>query len=186
MNFADWLTSWLARHPLKPPSEEDRVRYTAEVMERVKALAPTPHYSDRSRAPNLVRGWGWPRLGLALAAAAAAFACILGLHAASQHQLAQRAGRDAAVLAALGEPEGEPFTPDDMDALADDLELSDTLTLAESPSQGEAWLERTLQLLQDVDDESMEDLSGSADPSNPDEWLEDLRDLDESEFAAHS
>ncbi len=71
MDFMTWLTTWLAKHPLKAPSDAVQRRYTAEVMEQVRALhAPV-------RAPR--SSWlTWPSFSLGAAVAAAAVLLVVG------------------------------------------------------------------------------------------------------------
>lgn len=148
MDLAAWLKTWVARHPLKAPSDETRARFTAEVMARVRALqSPAP-------APMPVRTWlTWPRLSLAVATAAA------GLF----------------VIGRLGGP-----------SLPQQTNLA--MVLAESPSSDEAWVDDTLQLLDELEEEGSDNPSGeSAAPDGGEEWLlEELQLFDESELAATS
>jgi hypothetical protein len=186
MDFATWFRAWMTRHPLKGPSHQEQVGYTAEVMATVKLLAATPHMVHETTRHHLA-WWSWPRLALALTAAVGAVTFIIGTQIAPR-QFAKRATRDALLLAALEDPAEVSPAIDDVEALADELELTERFLLAESAGEDEQWLEETLQLLQELDDEFSSDpaLKDSPDAADPDEWFDELRDLDESDVAASS
>jgi len=179
MDFATWLGRWLSSHPLKAPPAFDRAPYITEVMGRVKALGRP----GSSRWPA-VHWLLWPRLALAATAAAAAL-LMVGRVQPPARPLAEQLVDDAQLLAALEEPlwlapaaDGE-----DVEGLAHELETMDTLLLAEAPPSDEAWIEQTLQLLEALDEDPPEELSGEA---SSDEWLDELQWLDERELAASS
>ena len=177
MDFTTWLRGWLARHPLKAPLNASQASYTTEVMQRLRAL----------EAPNSMpaRRWpAWPRLALVSVAAAAVALLVVGRLHRPGGQLAGQLTADADLLTALGQPLlPEPGAAVGLEELAQELELADALVLAEAPPSDEEWLEQTLQLLEALDEEP----SGSpSDPAIPDEWLDELEPLDESELGANS
>ena len=191
MDFATWLHSRLARYPLKEPQAFDRARYTAEVMERVKALGePAPALRPASR------WWAWPRLALAAAAVAVALLVVgrvqspgpgpvpASMTGAPETPLAEQIADDTQVLAALDEllPLA-PVAPDDAEGLADELEAVDALLLAEAPPSEDAWIEQTLTLLEQLEEDLPE---GDTDDPSGDEWLDELQWLDEHDLAASS
>ncbi|MBI4597097.1 MAG: hypothetical protein HY737_01665 [Candidatus Omnitrophica bacterium] len=140
MEFASWLAAWLKRHPLKEPDGYERIRYTDEVMARVRRLAhpvPVP-----ARA-----AWPWPRVAVAFAAAAASLVLAFG---ALRHHAA-----------------GPAATP---------------MVLAERQDDDATWLEQTMQLLNELD----EQIDESSDSASGEEWIDDLELLDDSDFAASS
>jgi hypothetical protein len=175
MDFSRWLAAWLKRHPLTDAPEADPARYTAEVMARVRAL-------ERRSAPaaSPLRWLLWPRLGLALAAAAALLV-IVTAGPRSGARLARTLLQDARLLELVDEAALDGSLAEDPDGLAEALADQDLLVLAESPPAEDAWVEETLQLLDQLDEELPEDEAGSSDG-----WLEDLEMLDESELAASS
>lgn len=191
MDFSTWLRSRLARYPLKEPPAFDRARYITEVMERVKALGePTPALRPAGR------WWAWPRLALATAAVAAALLVVARVQSpgpgpvpasmtgAPASPLAQEISDDAQVLAELDEP--LPLAPgasDDAEELAQELAAMDALLLAEAPPSDDAWIEQTLTLLEQLEEDLPE---GAADDPSGDEWLDELQWLDEHDLAARS
>ena len=185
MDFADWLSTRLARHPLKAPSDVERRRFTAQVMARVRA--ETSPRRAPSASPLL---WGfWPRLGVSLAAAAAVLAVVGRLHLAGSNQrLAAQLARESELLAELDEPASAwTSAPDDVDSLAEELEYRDMLVLAEAPPSGDTWVADTLQLLDQLDEELPDDAATPNDANTTeDDWLNELQMLDDSELAARS
>lgn len=184
MDFSTWLVTWLKRHPLNEPWSLDRDRYTAQVMARVRASAQHP-----SRAPASIpvfEWFSWPRLAFAGAAVgAAAMFWIVGTVHQSQTQLARAIDRDAQLLTAFDEP--LPATDrGSVDELAQDLQEADTVMLAESTPSDDQWVEQTIQLLDQLNEEPPDaDTTGSSN-QNQEEWLNELQTLDESELAQHS
>lgn len=182
MDFADWLKTWLARHPLKAPSDADRSRFTAQVMARVRAR-PTP-------ASWAVRLWSpWPRLAVSLAAAAVALVVVNALHpAGSNTRLAAQLAQESELLAELDEPVNGWAAPDDVEHLAEELEQADAIVLAEAPQSDDSWVADTLQLLDQLDEELPDDDSAAGDSNtgNEEEWLDELQMMDDSELAARS
>ena len=170
MESSHWLTTWLKRHPLKEPAGVDRATYTREVISKIKGL----HAPAVSAAP-----WWQLLLNPAFALATAAVV-VLSLTTAverSRAQLAQRVLHDSALLAALGENGGE--LPDD-DQLADDLEVTDTLVLAESPPSDDQWIQQTMQLIDQLDQDSASD--DAATDGSDEDWLNELEMLDEADL----
>ena len=153
MDFLTWLDAWMHRHPLQQPPETHRARYTAEVMARVKALPTAP-----TPAPARPGQWlAWPRLTLAVATGIAGFVLLGTVVGRPPQQLAQ--------------PPPVSESP------------ADALVLAESPSSDDQWLEETLQLLEELDEELPAD---AASDGSEEEWLEELQLLDEGPLAASS
>ncbi len=184
MDFATWFRSWMTRHPVHLSSQRDCAGYTAEVMARVHAIAPQASGSPK---PRWSTAWRWPRVAFALTTAAVMAVVIVGVRRASTRQLAQAVTEDTVLLAALEDPAEPSPMVNGIEGLADELEVTDHLLLAESPGDEERWLEETLQVLNELDDEFPTDpaLEASPDATGTDEWLDELRDLDD-EFAASS
>ena len=180
------LLSWLKRHPLKGPAGINRAQYTAEVMARVKELAQSASPARQSLSPGRAtpapaRVWlPWPRLALTLATVAAGVSLVIGTTRYQTHQLAQQIARESQLLAALDEPELEPLTADQVEAVADELETMDALQLAASVPSDDQWVEQTLQLLDELDEDVPENAASSA---SEDEWLQELEQVDESDLA---
>ena len=173
MSFNDWMSRWLRRHQMKSLPEEERARYTAEVMANVKALASaagTPAAEFRARP---VLGL-WPRLWVAAATALATGMLIVGLHRPSPEVALIR---DAQQLAQIEHLLPEAAEEED---LSQELELMDTMMLAEADtSQDEVWIEQTLQLLEQTE-ELPEDNADSEE--SDDSWMNELELLDESQL----
>ena len=151
-------------------------------MANVRSLSPA------SPGPIVSRGrwlaWGWPRLALGLATAAAAILVVVGTASESHRRLAQESAREIHILAGLDdEAIVEPLITDGAEGLADELELTDTLVLAEAPPDDLQWVEQTLGFLEQVDEDAPAD---ALDPASDDEWLEELQQLDEGEPSASS
>ncbi len=166
MNFSEWLQTWLARHPLKEPIEIDPSRYTAHVMARIRVLAQPAAAPARA---------GWRSWALAFALPVAAVLALLIARAPRWFQevnLASHVEREVRLLTALGESpaNGDP------DELAEELETSGALVLAEDLPSQDAWIAQTVQLFESLD----EDLSDSTATPSPDEeeWLEEFQMLD--------
>lgn len=182
MPFATWLGTWLTRHPLKEPTGMDRARYTAEVMARVKALGPM---AETALAPIAVRRWGlWPRFAVALAAATAALAVVIGTRHDPTHTLAQAIATDAQLFAALDERDGDLVLEHDVEVLHDELAMADTMLLAELSSSDEEWLAQTLELLDQLGEDTPSETA--SDGAEEEEWLEELQLFDESDLSTSS
>lgn len=165
MEFLTWLRTWLTRHPLKEPAETERASYTAEVMARVRAVGPLPGGSP-ARVP--VRPWawwshylrqvvGWPRFAVAMATAAGV-AVAVGTFSQERPHLARQ--------------------------LPQDVRISEPAALAQSPSTDEEWLERTLQLLEQLEEDPSAETAG--DGADEEDWLQELQWLDDSELSTAS
>ncbi len=183
MDLTDWLKTWLARHPLKAPSDDDRARFTAQVMARVRALRPV-----RSPAAWTERLLDlWPRMAVSLAAAAVVLVGLALLHhAESGQRLADRLAQESELLAELDEPMNGLAVPDDVEHLAETLEQADAIVLAEAPQSDDSWVAETLQLLDQLDEELPDEPAAGDATSNENEWRDELQMLDESELAAKS
>jgi hypothetical protein len=193
METLNWLARWLRRHPLKEPAGHDRTRYTAEVMARVRALEEPV----RSVAPIRWR-LSWPRAALTFATACAGVVIAIGLSrragVSATERLVEQATRDAQVLTAMSSPGAEEWwtltalsddsaSLDDLDGLAEELQLMDTFRLVQQPPSDEDWLEQTLLLLEQLD----EDLpQAELEEPSVEEWWQELDGLDELEGSASS
>ena len=176
MEFTSWLTNWLRHHPLRTPTGYERTRYTADVMGRVNTIAHGETAPQHS-------WWALPRLAFAVAAAAAGVAIAIGTtRAVSSGRLAKQVAHEAQLLAALDEP--TPELNGDVGALTEELKLHDTLVLAEAQSDDTSWIEQTMQLLNELDDQAPADSTESS--SSDEEWMNDLQLLENSGAAAHS
>ena len=136
MDVVSWLKTWLRQHPLKGPSEEDRARFTAEVMARVRALTPP------EPAPAPVRRWApWPgRAALAMATAAAGIAVVLAISPR-------------------------------------------TLQWAEPPADNDAWMNETLELLDQLEEDVSDNTAGE---TMDEDWFEELELLNTEASATAS
>jgi len=185
MDFAAWFRTWLARHPLKASRGVDTSRYTDDVMTKIRAL------TQPSQAPALVHVWlSWPRLALIAATAAVGLLIVIGTVHRAQLQLASAIDRDAQVITAVDElvptaPDGRGATPED---LAQELQTADILVLAESVPSDDQWLDQTLQLLQQLDEDAPGDVTGTGGNASEsqEDWLNELQQIDETELTANS
>lgn len=175
MDFSRWLTGWLTRHPLKEPTDPDRTAYTREVISKLKVQAAPA----RATTP---RWWILTNPAMAFAAAAAVVLVVMMVRKPSESLLTQRALHDAALLAAVGE-NGVELPGDETERLADDLELLDALVLAEAPPSDDAWIQQTMQLLDQLDEDPSSD-DASTDGGDDEEWLNDLEMLDQDDLAS--
>ena len=162
MTFDQWLRRWLTQHPLKEAAGQGRARFTADVMARVRALASAPAarpFGSRHDVPStsLWMSWRVWGWGLAVSAVAAGVVLVASVGVRSPVQVARR----------MPAPNIE------------------TLVLAESTSHDAQWVEESLQLLDQLDEESAADADDSA-PASDDEWLQELQTLDESDLASTS
>ena len=192
MDFMDWLTSWLTKHPLKTPDVHKQI-YTDEVMARVRAEAQ-PKKAVFS-LPVFI-----PRLALVAASVAViAFAVVtrqpsgvLGRmarvpSAVSEKQVAELE-ENWQLLAMLDDSTDEPLTAaaEDVEGFLQDSDEMELLMLAADTGSGdEQWLEQTLSLLEQFDDEAGSDLTGEeGNPSSEEEWVHELEMLDEVDLTA--
>ena len=153
MDFPAWFRAWITRHPVNTPTEAQHASYTAQVMERVRALGPLGSPA-RQPAPAYRILW-WPRLA-AIAATAAAVAFVVSTAARAPHA-------PAPIMATI--PAAAPGSG--YAVLAEDGAVND-----------EQWLEETLQLLQELD-EDVAPASAEGGAEAEDEWLQDLELLDD-------
>ncbi|MDP3767603.1 MAG: hypothetical protein Q8S13_06280 [Dehalococcoidia bacterium] len=176
MSFAEWLTRWAGRHPLKTPAT-DRAAFTHAVMQRLAAdragdpALPRPAWDDSrgGRAGWLGSAGARWRAGLAAVALATA-AVLIAPRLPLPIGNAAAIERDADMLAALGEP-----VEDD---LSDDA-LAGLLVFAESaPDDDDAWLSETMELLEQLDESLPEDEASDED------WLQELESLDRGASAS--
>lgn len=175
MGTLDRLEEWLAKRSLKLPAQHDPARFTQDVMGRVRAEAPAASAASARR-------WGWwPQVGLAAAAAAALL--VVRVNDTSGSRLAASVERQIQLLAALNEP--SLLDPSGLyeNGLAREAEELDAFMLAEAQPADDAWIEQTVELLNQLDEDAPEDASGE--PSG-DGWLQELESLDASEFSAQS
>ena len=185
MEFTTRLRTWLTRHPLKTPSDIDRAHYTTEVMAKVRAVTTAP-----AQAPQRVwrPHWlSWPQLALVVATAAGIVVIVSTAHS-SREQLAHRLTQDAQMLAEVDEPLPELLNGEEAAELAQDLEEEDHhILLAESaPSQDQQWLDQTLQLLDQLDEEVPGVDSDQTAGNDDEEWLKELDTLDNGSSATSS
>ena len=179
MDFAEWFTAWLSRHPLKSPSEADRSRFTADVMARVRtetAVRPAAGWAASFSA-------GWPRFALPLAAAAVLVA--VHVRRPAEARLVAEVTQHTEMLAELGEPL-ESVLPADAEELAEDLEREDLMVLAEAQPESDdaTWIADSMKVLEEID-ETLPD-EGTAGTGNDEQWLKELETLDQSELASQS
>ena len=181
MDFAAWLTIWLARHPLQgPPKHFDRAGYIADVMAKIRARELPVLSPAHRRLP-------WPRLVLAVATASAGLAVALHVSRSTGGRLAQQITHDSRLLASLDETAVEPLSGsrDEIETLTEDMQTDDALVLAESTPSDEQWIARTQQLLDQLDEGGGAADSLPADPSDQD-WLNELEWLDERDLVTTS
>ena len=185
MNFSQWLSEWLTRHPLKEPASSDPARYTAEVMQRVKRPE-----ADRAGAtvPDWRAWWAWPQAGLSWTAVAAGLVvAVWGLQGVTGSRLAERRiTQEVEVLAQLDEP-GASLVEPELGQEAADLDAEELLMLAEAPQAAqndEAWVTQTLQLLDKLDQAPEETVAPAG--NSEEDMLKELEILDSQEMAASS
>ena len=180
MDMTQWLRGWLSRHPLQEPAQSIRARYTADVMSKVRAAAG-------GQEPRSALHWlRWPQVAFAAASAVAVGLVVVALTQSPlspSHRLVAEIDRDARLLAELNVPVVH-VPMNSVEALSRELQDLDAIMLAESSgSEEDAWLDETLQLLRELDEDVPEDATGE--PAN-DRWLEELQILDETDLAASS
>ena len=167
-DFLAWLTAWLRRHPVQDPPQH--ASYAQEVLARVKTQ------DARAAAP----AWRWmaaPRLAWMAATVAA---CGLALVCLRRLPSQTASVQDAVdVLAAVGELDHVNAADLEQEAVfVDQMVLAE----AQADTQDDAWLQETLELLNQVDDKSAVDAPESG--ASPDELLKELEQLDESEITS--
>ncbi len=176
MDLSAWLKTYLAQHPVKGLPAHDAARYTQDVMARVRA----------SQAPQPVRApaWSWwPSLGLL--ASAAVVLLVIGVTAQrSPTQLVERVAEDAALLAALDEPYNGAVGALADELLVDEVEALTPFVLAEAPAESEDdWLQETMDLLDELDQEMP---AADDTPTDDEDWLKELEQVDEAELSART
>ena len=137
MDFSTWFQRWLTRHPLKEPMQANRASYTADVMAKIKTVAPAPARSFQPR-----RTWAtllnWPRPALALAATLGFVLVLMTVQrAVHQRQLAENAALRSRMLAEETGSDAEwiaqtldvleQFDEDDVPVINEDQETGDSL-----------------------------------------------------------
>ena len=181
MDFTNWFKEWLARHPLREPVYFDQARYTAEVMARVNDQIRSPAQQARRSVWLCV---SWPRMALGgLSFALVSIIVLLAGVSYSRLRLAKEVTRGIQVLAEVG----ESATPveSETDEVAVELQAEDTLVLAEATKTDDQWLEQTVQILEQLDeDPKAGNANGSSEPDE--DWLDDLQMLDNSELSSSS
>ncbi len=180
MMFEAWLHRHIQRHPVKLPAQEDRALFTAQVMERVRAVAQLVP-ARKSVTASWAQHLAWPRLSFAFAAAAGLLVVFVGLRATSHEQLARDILQRAEVLAKFSD--GEPLLDNDVEALADEVDTGEQMMLAENqaPSEDASWIEQMSKVLGQVDESA-----AAVTPDSDSGWQEELETLDEAEFSASS
>ncbi|MBI3087950.1 MAG: hypothetical protein HYY91_03590 [Candidatus Omnitrophica bacterium] len=192
--FLASLKGWLARHPVRRPADEPQAAYTVQVMERVRLSRPHGallrlRLRDFLRDP--LRGYprrssalGWllrpqPLLAFAGAAAAAAVGFAVLIPPYGRAGLAERVDRDIEVLAQVDAGVVAGLLEESLDGVAQELQLLNQMRVAEleEAADEEAWLEDTLELLNDV--EGVDAASGlSGEDASIEELLQELEQLD--------
>ena len=150
------LLSWLSRHPLKGPSDVNRAQYTAEVMAKIKA-AESPAPAPAPPARRLLSPGRAVRFWLPwprLSMTLATVAAGILIMMTVTHQASRQ----------LAHP-------------------PEAVLIAESPAADDQWLEETLQLLDELDEDVSSETAGDG---SEDEWLEELELLDETDLASSS
>ena len=152
MDFSTRLRSWLAGYPVKLPAEHNAAQYTADVIERVRAI-------ERPSAAPVPRQT-WRHLTWFAAVATAALIMVV-----TGRQLGH---------GPLGPSGGLAFHPaltnGETEAMAQEMAVLDAMVIAEAePSADEEWIDETLLLMEQLGEDA------SADPtSDEDRLLEDL------------
>jgi len=166
-DFLARLNAWLTRHPLKTPSESFRASYVEEVMARIRT---TPR-------PSPVLWFPRSRLALALGTAFAGVLAFAVLMNRAPSQMARQVEQDWQVLATVGELPELPLGD-----LTEEMQAIDQMMLAQAEPalDEEAWIDETLELLNDLDEEP----EVSSDEEVLEEWLRELEVLDEEELAS--
>ena len=169
-DFLTWLKDWLTRHPLATPPEPLQASYIEEVMRRIRtASAPSPVF----------RWFPQPHSAFALGTAVACLLVVVAVVNRPPMRLAKQVEQDWQVLSDVGEL--TELLPHD---LAEEAKTLDRLMLAEAEPlvDDEAWVDETLELLNEVE----EDHDTALDAETVENLLEELERLDESELAASS
>jgi len=173
--FLTWLNGWLARHPVRRPADEPQAAYTVQVMERV-----------RLSRPRQAAGWRlWAQPLLAFGGMAAAAAVGFTMLTGTPRRLAERVDRDIEVLAQVDAEAVAGLLETSLDGVAQELQLLNQMRLAELEEvvDEEAWLEETLELLNDV--EGVDAASGlSGEDASIEELLQELEQLDATASAS--
>ncbi len=138
MDFMTWLSRWLQRHPLKTP-DQDRVRYTAEVMTRVRQVAQPA----RAGMPSLWRPQ-W-----VLAAVAAAGLIVVLRVAGRPSQTAAEPPRALMQLAQDGGADEDSWM-DETVQLLDQLEAEGEVPAENNNASEDDWMNE-LELLEESD-----------------------------------
>ncbi len=160
-DFLSWLKDWLIRHPLRQPDGGQRETYIKEVMARIRA--------SESPAPGVVRWLAFPRPRVVFAlgtAAVCGVALVVLLHRAPA-QIARGI---------------EPRQPAVATSAHGRHTRSDLWMVAESNPHADedAWISQTLKLLDELDEEPQV----SSDDKNIEDWLKELKALDDAEIAS--
>ena len=162
------LPQWLARHPVRRPPEALQRGYTQDVMRRITLM--------EHPAPS-VRWFTLPRLMLGLGTAVAVVAVAVVLIPRSPTELAQRPERMPPLVTG-------PLTPEELarNVSQETVQPAEPVILAkaQSPSDDQAWIDQTLDLLDRLDSE--EPIAAPHEPPSDETWLDELRWLDEAEL----
>lgn len=173
--FLGWLTDWLSRHPVRPPAETTPSDYADQVMRRVKTAGIVPAAAWRPQ----------PQWFVAFGTVAAAIAVGFVVLTNSPERLSASLERDIEVLAEVDEEAIGSLLTSSVDGIAQELQLLNQMRLAELEEvvDEEAWLEETMELLNDV--EGIDAASGpSGDDQSLEELLQELEQLDATESAS--
>ena len=169
--FLTWLKDWLARHPLRAPSESMQASYTREVMERIKEeVAPAP----------VLRWIPRPRLALSFAAVAACFVVWIMVGPRAQTgAVVRHIDEDFEILALMEEPVDLPL---DYEDLEEEIKSMDVLVITQArEAQSEtSWILQMMELMDELEEESGPD----GDDQTLDDWLREIEFLDQEDLAS--
>ena len=186
-SFLMWLRTWLTQHPVRRPAQGDDPAYARQVLTRIGRLQP----ERPSILADALDAWLSPaRLSLASGVLAAALLVVIVARHQQPAAVAAQISREAAVIAQAADPADDPLADVlNSHAVESDLRMIDhDMMLAESgAADDEAWISETLQLLNDVNEDT--DTTTNTDTNNSasvDQWLKELQTLDASELKATS
>lgn len=179
--FLGWLTGWLSRHPLRTPASSGSSAYAKHVMARIRALSSPKRRIIPVTWAGLIAWVRGPRLALALSAATALVVAGFTLRFGIPHRTLVMAHLDRE-LQVLAEVEALPdplALEPSAETLEEELRFMDRMMLAQAGpvDEDEAWIEETLELLDEVEEVPKDP---TQDPQAADEWWEELQELDET------
>lgn len=168
-----WITDWLKRHPVKGPPAELQRELTQGVMAKIRAQS--------APAPATISRPAFALAGIAVALLLTAIWFGRPVRPSSQ-QLAQEAQQDWQILFVLG----EMALLDSDEEIQEALQAEDEILLAEAvrSSGPAAQADEVLRLIEEL--EALEAVTSDEMPGSEEEWLEELKRLDEEELLALS